>query len=115
MKIETENAKKETENKVIFKVTDPSLKLPLGLKISWNTGPKKSQSVPWDSSPKLSQSLGFGFPRDICPSPKRPRESVPIPIPSPWICIPEHKSHGMPVPLLIPGFRYILSSKYREI
>ena len=39
MKIETENAKKETENKVIFKDTDLSLKLPLGLEISSDTSP----------------------------------------------------------------------------
>ena len=39
MKIETENAKKETENKVIFKVTDPGHKLPLGLEISLDTTP----------------------------------------------------------------------------
>ena len=81
---------------------------PLGLQIPWDKGPKKISIGPMNLESQLVSKLEIRLPQrflirdypcDICPSPKSvPRESVPIPVPSP----------GIPV-LLLPG----LMSKVR--
>ena len=58
-------AKRDQKTYYTAEIESACRKLPLGLKIPWETCPGKSK-VTWVLSPKLSQRLEFSCPRDFC-------------------------------------------------
>ena len=98
-------AKRDQKTYYTAEIESACRKLPLGLKIPWETCPGKSK-VTWVLSPKLSQRLEFSCPRDFCPSPKRPKDSslMAYGTQNSGICEPRLKAHWISVPFSIPVY-----------